>query len=256
MTDEKAYYKLIISYRGTHYCGWQFQTAKPNSIQNQLQMVLSKIVKHKKFQVIGASRTDSGVHASGQVVKLVLPRNICPINLQKGMNSKLPKDIRVLACEFTKQNFNVNLDAKLKEYHYYFTINQSENALRNELITNLNGKFQVDLMRQACDKIIGEHNFISFTNPGPNIKRTHRKINRCTLEKTSFLASRDEIYFLKIQGNGFFTYMIRYLMGAIWDIGTGDLTLEELSLSLATGQKIGPRFKAPARGLHLIHIEY
>lgn len=132
--DLKFTYKLKLSYKGTQYRGWQNQTTNPETIQNHVEMVLAKIAKYEKFQVIGASRTDAGVHASGQILKVILPREVTPENLTRGMNSKLPNDIKVVSSEFTNEKLNVNRDSKFKEYHYYFTINESENAVLSETI--------------------------------------------------------------------------------------------------------------------------
>ncbi len=255
-TAPKFTYKLKISYKGTHYYGWQFQTTHAETVQNHVQKVVSDIAKHKDFQVIGASRTDAGVHASGQVLKVVLPREVKPENLTRGMNSKLPDDIKVISSEFIHEDFNVNRDCKNKEYHYYFTIDQNENAAFSETIYTFPEELDLDKMNQACLKLMGMHNFTSFCSPGPNPASPYRELLKCSIEKTSFLTFENEIYFLKVQGTGFLRYMVRYLMGALWDIGMGRLSIEELDLSLSSGKIHGIRTKAPSRGLHLINIEY
>lgn len=252
----KFTYKLKLSYKGSNYRGWQFQTTNPETIQNHVEMVLAKIAKYEKFQVIGASRTDAGVHASGQVLKVILPREISPENLVRGMNSKLPDDIKVVNCEFVSEKFNANRDTQFKEYHYYFTINESENAVLSEIIYPFPDKLNLDLMQEACKLLLGEHNFISFCTPGPHPPTPIRKILKASIEKTCFLGIDKDIYFLKIQGTGFLKYMVRFLMGAIWDIGMNKLSLEEFSESLRHGKKHGIRTKAPSKGLHLMHIEY
>ena len=255
-TEAKFTYKLILSYKGTKYSGWQNQTENPETIQNYVEKVLAPIAKYKKFQVIGASRTDTGVHASGQVLKVILPREIDPANLTKGMNSKLPDDIRVVSCEFIDGSLNVNRDSKFKEYHYYFTSQRAENAILAEAIYSFPEVLDIELMNKACERIIGEHNFMSFCYPGPNPSPPFRNILKCSIEKTNFLALESEVYYLKIQGTGFLRYMVRFLMGALWDIGMKRLTLEELTLSLATGEKHGVRTKAPSKGLHLMEIKF
>ena len=249
-------YKLILSYRGTQYKGWQFQTTESETIQNYVQMVLAKIAKHQKFQVIGASRTDSGVHASGQVLKVILPREVSPENLARGMNSKLPNDIKVVSCEFAHEKLNVSRDSKYKEYHYYFTFDQNENAILSETVYSFQESPDLELMQKACHKLIGQHDFMSFCSPGPNPPSTHRTILKCSIEKTCFLTHEKDVYYLKIQGTGFLKYMIRFLMGALWDIGLNKLSIDDFILSLNSGEKHGQRTKAPPQGLHLIHIEY
>ena len=173
-----------------------------------------------------------------------------------GMNSKLPKDIRVVGVEFCDEKFNVNRDSKLKEYHYYFSINEPQNALSSDIIYPYPAKLDIQKMRQACEQIQGEHNFMSFSYPGPKPPKPYRDIFHCSIEQTSTLTLATPIYYLKIQGNGFLRHMVRYLMGAIWDIGQGELSIDQLSKSLSDGLKHGPRTKAPALGLHLIEIVY
>ncbi len=254
--EEKYTYKLKLSYKGTQYSGWQNQTQNPETVQNYVEKVLVKIARHKKFQVIGASRTDTGVHASGQVLKVILPREVSPKNLTRGMNSKLPNDIRVVSSEFTHEKLNVNRDTKFKEYHYYFTINKSENALMSEALYPFPENLNLELMQKACDLLIGKHNFMSFCTPGPKPPAPFRDILKCSIEKTHFLQLEKEVYYLKIQGTGFLRYMVRFLMGALWDIGMNKLSIEDFALSLSSGEKHGIRTKAPSQGLHLIHIEY
>lgn len=254
--ESKYTYKLKLSYKGTNYCGWQYQTEYPETVQRYVEEVVTSIAKYKEYKVIGASRTDSGVHASGQVLKVVLPREVSPENLTRGMNSKLPEDIKVISSEFIHDNFNVNKDSKFKEYHYYFTINENENAAFSDTVYSYPVDLNLEKMKEACAMLIGEHNFMSFCTPGPKPARPFRNILNCSIEKTNFLTLENDIYFLKIQGTGFLRYMVRFLMGAIWDIGLGKLSIEDFELSLKSGEKHGLRTKAPSKGLNLIHIEY
>ncbi len=249
-------YKLILSYKGTHYYGWQSQAKHEETVQNHVEKVISKISRYKVSKVIAASRTDAGVHASGQVLKVTLPREIEPDILTTGMNSMLPSDIKVIKSEFIHKDFNVNRDSKFKEYHYYFTINQNENAAFFDSTYTFPKELNLKKIQEACNILIGDHNFKSFCVPGPNPGTLHRKILQCSIEKSNFLTFNTDIYYLKIQGEGFLRYMVRYLMGALWDIGVGKLSLEDFTLSLKNGEMYGVRTKAPARGLHLINIEY
>lgn len=254
--DNKFTYKITLSYKGTRYFGWQNQVEHSETIQNHVEKVISSISKYKEFSVIGASRTDAGVHASGQVLKITLPREIDPGQLTMGMNSKLPEDIRVISSEFIHDDFNANKDSKYKEYHYYFTVSQGDNAAFYDSVYSYPKELNIERMNKACSKLVGEFNFRSFCVPGPRPGSLHRKLLGCSIEKTRHLNSNTDIYYLKIQGTGFLKYMVRYLMGALWDIGLGKLSIEDLVLSLEDGLQHGDRTKAPARGLHLVSIEY
>lgn len=249
-------YKLQLSYKGTQYSGWQFQTQNQETVQEYVENVLKKIAKHQKIKLSGASRTDTGVHASGQTLKVTLPKKIDPQNLMKGMNTTLPNDIRVVSCDFTHHDLNVVLDCKSKEYHYYFTVNKNQNALVHEAVYSYPENLDIEKMKKACSFLLGKHNFFSFCNPSARLNTPYRVITDCSIEKTNFLTMEKDVYYLKIFGPGFLRYMVRYLMGALWDIGAGKLSIEDFQLSLQTGEEHGVRTKAPARGLHLIHIEY
>lgn len=255
-TPPQFVYKLQLSYKGTQYSGWQFQTENHETVQEYVEKVIQKIAKHHKMKLSGASRTDTGVHASGQTLKITMPKKIDPENLMKGMNTTLPRDIRVVSCEFADSDLNVAMDCKSKEYHYYFTVNKNQNALVNEAVYSYPENLDIEKMQKACTSLLGEHNFFSFSNPGPRLNTPFRTITNCSIEKTNFLTMEKDVYYLKITAPGFLRYMVRYLMGALWDIGAGKLSLKELEMSLQTGEEYGLRTKAPASGLHLIHIEY
>lgn len=249
-------YKVILSYKGTNYFGWQSQSKHEETIQNHVEKVVAKLARYQEYKVVGASRTDAGVHAGGQVLKITLPREIEPSVLTRGMNSKLPQDIKVVSSEFIHSDFNPNRDSKSKEYHYYFTENQHENARYSDSLYSFPSDLNFEHMNKACKILVGEHNFKSFCTPGPNPGTMSRSILSCSIEKTHFFSDGADIYYLSIQGTGFLRYMVRYLMGAIWDIGAGQLSLEDFRSSLLSGNKNGIRTKAPSRGLHLINIDY
>lgn len=256
MTDQELfYYKVIISYKGTNYSGWQLQTENPKTIQAEVERVVSSIVNYQSFQVIGASRTDTGVHANGQVLKIVLPKDIEPSNLTLGMNSKLPSDIRVIQSDYVDSAFNVNLDAKSKTYHYYFITQKNRNAALAETIYYSNNKLDIELIKVACTSLLGKNDFKNFSTveSGSN---TIREITDCSIEKTSFLPFEEEIFYLKIEAKGYLKYMVRFIMGALFEIGLGDLSIDDFTKSLKTDTELKLKKKAPANGLHLIKIDY
>jgi tRNA pseudouridine38-40 synthase len=253
--ESNYYYKLILSYKGTNYSGWQFQTANSQTIQNYVEKVLRKIANYQEFQVIGASRTDTGVHAKGQTLKVTLPREIEPDKLLLGMNSKLPDDIRVLECQFVDKSFNVNRDVKSKEYHYYFSLNKVRGASLSEIILYQESDLNIDLMREACELIVGEHDFNGLCTGGEGFN-TIRNINYCSIEETSFLPFEDKIFYLKIGASGFLKYMVRLIMGELLQVGLGELSLKDFSEIINSGNSRISKVKAAPHGLHLMNINY
>ena len=252
----KTSYKLILAYKGTNYSGWQFQTTNSETVQNYVEKVLASITSYQKFQVIGASRTDTGVHASGQVLKVVLPRDIAPHKLLLGMNSKLPSDIRVLSASYIDGKFNVNLHTESKEYHYYFSSKQVSHSNLNEIIYYHSESINIDKMKYACEVLIGSHNFSGFSVESSIDGNPFREIFTATIEQTSFPPFNNEIYYLKIVGSGFLKYMVRYLMFALFEIGKGSLEISDFKKILTDGREDYKLKKAPPHGLHLMHISY
>ncbi len=248
-------YRLTISYKGTCYSGLQSQVNNPNTIQEHFERVIKNIINYQDFKLLSASRTDAGVHATGHVLKLELPKEISPENLKRGLNTKLPNDIRVLRCESIHPQFNPHVDQKGKEYHYYFASSDSPAAFLAETIYYLPEKFDMQLMQKACALYLGEHDFSSFYTPGSRNPNPIRSIEHASIEKTSFLPFESEVYYFKIKAKGFLKYQVRFMVGALLDIGQAKLDLSALEQSLKTGKNIGPS-KAPPHGLHLMEIFY
>jgi tRNA pseudouridine38-40 synthase len=196
------------------------------------------------------------VHASGQVLKIILPKEIIPDQLVMGMNSKLPPDIRVVSAEFVDKKFNVNRDTKSKEYHYYFTDNKSPNAILSEIICYIPRTLNIELIEKACELLLGEHDFANFCAESSREMNTIRNITYCSIEKASFAPFSSEVYFLNIQAAGFLKYMVRYIMGALIEVGQEKLSFKDFKNSLTPGTHSHFKKKAPAVGLHLIKINY
>lgn len=258
------HHRLVISYRGTGYFGWQdlgAADAKP-TVQASIHQVLKKICKYQRCSISAASRTDAGVHAQGQVVKVSIALAIESAKLQLGMNSLLPEDIRVLRCEPCAAVFNANKHSKSKEYHYYFSTNPVYNPVFNAFVAhvtpskNASGPLDIDLMQRACKLMVGEHDFYSFARRDANIGSTVRTIFSCEILPTQALSFGDNVYYLKIVGSGFLKQMVRYIVGALLALGRNQLSLRDISEALAKRQeqKISP--KAKSQGLHLVHISY
>ena len=260
------HHRLVISYKGTRYFGWQdlgTGQQKP-TVQASIHQILKKICKYQSCTISAASRTDSGVHAQGQVVKITIPIAIESGKLLLGMNSLLPDDIRILQCEPCAAEFNSNKDSKSKEYHYYFCTDPIHNPVLNDFIehTPPNGKISItepldiELMQRACKLFVGEHDFYRFAKRDVNIGSTCRTIFSCEILPAQPLTFGNKIYYIKIVGNGFLRHLIRYIAGALFALGRSQISLSDISEALVNhkGEKISS--KARSRGLHLIHICY
>ncbi len=258
------YYRVTIAYKGTRYFGWQAQStdtlveARP-TVEGRILNVLKRITNYQPCTVSAASRTDAGVHAQGQKAKITIADEISPENLLLGLNSLLPRDIRILKCESSTKDYQPNRSSVSKEYHYYFAASPVDNVVTSDIALHLPIKNiepdDLELLRSACQLFIGEHDFYNFSSRDKSVVTSVRQIFYCDIHQTSFLPLADNLYYLKIVGDGFLKYMIRYLMGALLELARGRITLDEIKLYLQQHQKKKLSPKAKPKGLHLIHIK-
>ena len=252
------YYKAILSYKGTNYFGWQKQTNVP-TIQEELEIVLKKISNTTNIQVIGASRTDAGVHANGQVAKIITPKEFTPTKLKKAFNQILNNDIHILSLENATEGFSPAHDALLKEYRYYFSFSKDKIPFFNDLITYLNFNLHIDLIREACAEFVGEYDFVNFRTLGTPVNSTIREIKSIeltALKGEDFLFPKNT-YYISFFGRGFLKQMIRLIIASIWSYSTGKIELNDIRNALLH-QKINYKLAptAPPQGLYLHQIDY
>jgi len=256
------YHRLVVSYKGTHYYGWQDigEGEQKPTIQAVINQVLQKICKSPDCTIATASRTDAGVHAQGQVIKVTIPLDIDSDKLLLGMNSLLPDDIRILQCEPSTKAFNPNKDSKSKVYHYYFCTDTIHNPILGDTVAHVpshaTNSLDIALMQEACKRFVGEHDFYSFAKRDTSMHSTIRTIVSCEIVKTQALAFTNDVYCLKIVGEGFLRYMIRYIAGALFALGRNEIMLSDISDALECHKEEKLSARAKSRGLHLIEVNY
>lgn len=240
--------------------GFQVQSIG-RTIQGELNQALKILSKSDEVKSIGSGRTDAGVHAHGQVVRIEIPVDIPPASLIRAINSHLPFDIRVIEAAYCTLDFHPIFSASSKEYNYVFSNKKSISPFAHDLITLFPFELDIELMKKGCQLFCGQHDFINFQCTGTDVDSTIRKIFSCELvhHRSSGHWGHviDEYYVFRIVGNGFLKQMVRLAMGAIWNLGRGKITLENLEESL----KGGPLLKrlgatAPPQGLYLIEVHY
>ncbi|PHR59595.1 MAG: tRNA pseudouridine(38-40) synthase TruA [Arcobacter sp.] len=252
------YYRLIVSYKGTNYFGWQDlgSNEKKPTVEASVRQALSKICKYQDCTISVASRTDAGVHAQGQVVKITIPFEIESEKLLLGMNSLLAEDIRILQCEPCLSTFNANKDSKCKEYHYYFCTDSIYNPVLNDSVAHISSTVDINLMKQGCELFVGEHDFNSFAKRDTTMRSKLRTIVSCEIVETQALALGNKVYYLKIVGEGFLRYMVRYIAGALFSLGKNELELNDIKQALENDKEEKISTRAKSKGLHLIKISY
>lgn len=256
------YYKAIIQYDGTNYFGFQWQKGIP-SIQNDFNLSLSQLLSGK-ITTMGSSRTDSGVHAIEQIVKITSEHQIdCELFLIQ-LNKILPSQIKCLSIDSCEGSFKPTTSNISKEYRYLFTNTLKSSCDDQLFIANHPYSLDLELMKKCAQEIVGKHDFHNFCSAGSNVKTTIRSISFCEVsevdphsvlpQKDLFLLPPDlrQCYQLRIVGNGFLKQMVRHLMSALWLVGRGKISPNDFSLLLNGPEKTKRLWKvASARGLYL-----
>lgn len=240
--------KLVIEYDGTAYCGWQVQKNAP-SIEGTIEELLGKILK-EKVDVIGSGRTDSGVHALGQVASFKTESSMNPNEILQALNSMLPEDIVVLDAEDVDEKFNARTSAKRKHYRYVINNSKLPSALNANREYHYKYYLDVEMMRLAAKDIVGEHDFKAFMSSGSNIENTTRTIYDVNINTLNGRIIIDVI------GNGFLYNMVRIIVGTLLDIGNGRLDICTINNMISTGDRSLGGKTVPSQGLYLANVEY
>ena len=240
--------KLTVAYDGTNYCGWQVQ---PNgiTIQEVLNQCLSEFTG-EKIETIGASRTDAGVHALGNVAVFDTEMRMPGDKFSFALNQRLPEDIRIQKSEKVDADFHPRYVKSQKTYEYRI-LNCRFPIPTERFYSHFTYiPLDVDKMKEAASYLIGEHDFKSFCGTGAQVKTTVRTVKEIQIEK-----SGDRIT-IRITGEGFLYNMVRIIAGTLMDIGGGLYPPEKMKeiLEAKDRKKAGPT--APARGLTLMKIQY
>lgn len=241
-------YKLTIEYDGSRYYGWQRQPGQ-NTIQGKLESVLSRMCGDR-VEVIGAGRTDAGVHAKGMVANVFLETESTCEEIRDYLNTYLPEDIAVKEVREAAPRFHARYNATGKTYCYTCYDGKVKSVFDRKYYVYLEEEPDLDLMRQAAAFLEGEHDFRNFcVNPRMK-KSTVRRVNRIEIK-------RDGGYLrFTIHGTGFLQNMVRIIVGTLLEVGGGRMDVEEVRAALVNPerQKAGPT--APAQGLCLMEVDY
>ena len=241
-------YKVTVAYDGSNYKGWQVQPGKL-SIQKVIEEAFSTLYK-RKITIIASGRTDAKVHALGQVFHYDCIQDIPPVRLIKGINSLLPKDIRIRNIELVTADFHARYLALSKIYEYRVNLGEY-NLFQKDYCYQLNKEVDLKLIEAAIQLFLGEHDFTSFNTT--TLKENYNQIR--TIEEFNFKVE-DNILVFTIRGDGFLRYMIRMIIGTILQVGLKKVTIELVRDILEKKEKGTCRYKAPPVGLYLKEVQY
>ena len=240
--------RLIVSYDGTNYCGWQIQN-NGITVEEVLNHALTDLCR-EEIAVIGASRTDSGVHALGNVAVFDTNSRIPGEKFSFALNQRLPDDIRIQQSDEVADDWHPRFQDTVKTYEYCFLNRRIPDPMRRLYSYFIYYPMDVENMQKAADYLIGEHDFKSFCTPRTQVRSTVRTIYDLTLTKEG-----DEIR-MRITGNGFLYNMVRIIAGTLARVGTGLYTPERVKEILEAKDRNVSGPKAQPQGITLISIAY
>ncbi len=246
------YIKLVIAYEGTRYKGWQRQGSEL-TVQGVIEETLSGIIG-KEISVRGASRTDAGVHAEGQVVCFKLEN--CPIPTEsfvRILNDRLPEDIAVRSSEQVSLKFHPSKDALYKRYTYRIYTGKQKDVKLFRRRWGLGYELDIESMNRACSYLIGTHNYIGFASARDERDNTVRTVLQAEFERAK--CDKEEILFM-IRADRFLQYMVRNIVGSLVEIGRGHWPPERIGKIIASRDRCQAGPTAPACGLCLEEIVY
>lgn len=244
-------YKVILSYDGTQYVGFQVQK-NGNSIQAELNKALKKMTKGTHINVCGSGRTDSGVHANGQVVHFDYPVSISPASLKRALNSLLPDDIYVKSATPVSQEFHARYSAVGKRYHYRVDLSDAPQPFKRLYTLHHPYRIDVEAMNRSLQAIIGTHDFTSFCS----IKSDKEdKVRTVTKADVFYHEAENELLFT-FEGNGFLYNMVRILVGTALQVGDGLKPEDSFQTALLQKDRSYAGPTAAAQGLYLDAVFY
>jgi len=247
MDDKNRNLKLVIAYNGAMYRGWQRQADGIDTVQLRVEMAAKHVLKHP-LHVHGCSRTDSGVHAEGQVANIYTSSNIPTVGMRKALNSRLPKDIAIRSVCDVPMNFNSSLSAVGKTYRYRLYTGPNRPVHLAGQVYDCWRSLNVDVMRTAARKLVGEHDFRGFASSADKRQITVRKIFGCHVAPTS---QGNEIH-ITISGNGFLYNMVRNVVGTLIDIGRNRWSPDHIDEIIKTRDRTQAGPTTPPDGLTLM----
>ena len=241
--------KLVVAYLGTGFHGWQRQ-AQQTTVQGELERVLAKLAGGCSVTVVGAGRTDAGVHAAAQTAHVDLPTSIPPQGLVRALNHLLPSEIRVRSAHRVDSNFHARKRALGKCYTYRARWREPSlpwHGLRTAVVAPPRNP---EDLKVAAGLLSGRHDWASFTVPNPDTRSTERALFRVSLRER-----RDGLD-LEFVGEGFLRYQVRRMAGALFEVGWTRLSLAELQNLIDHPTPGAQVWTAPAEGLTLERVYY
>jgi tRNA pseudouridine38-40 synthase len=245
--------KLVLEYDGTGYCGWQRQRGSAAGGRPSVQATVEAAIREltgEATSVVGAGRTDAGVHAGGQVAHVTTRSRISIDRFPSALNAHLPVDIRVLRGEEAAAGFHARFDATSRTYQYEILNRRAPSPLLRHRAYHVSDPLDVGAMQRALTALIGRHDFAAYRRTGTSTRTTV-----CTVAAAECLRAESRVW-VTLTADHFLRHMVRLLVGTLVRVGTGRLPEDAPGAYLGDpdSRRTGPA--APPQGLYLVRVDY
>jgi tRNA pseudouridine38-40 synthase len=239
---------LTLEYDGEAYCGFQLQVSQP-TIQGEMERAI-RMATGQPVRLTGAGRTDTGVHALGQVVSFRTESSLPPDRLARAINYYLPADIAVINARRVSEQFSARWSALSREYRYMILYRPMRSALCRRSTYLVPYRLDLAAMQKACGLLVGEHDFVGFAAVDHRLRSTVRTVLRAELR------SDGDLLVLDVEANAFLPHQVRLTVGALLEVGRGKLAVDGFRslVENPNGRQAGPA--APPHGLYLVRVNY
>ena len=241
-------YLIKISYDGANFNGYQKQPGK-RTVEDCFEKALYSINNHTKTKIYSSGRTDSGVHALGQMAHFDIDVEITSYKLKCALNSLLPDDIHVVDVKNVDNDFNSRFDVKTKTYEYKINIGEY-NPIERKYVYQFNKELNVDKMKNAIKDFEGEHDFKPFVSDEAKKNNYVRKVVSTKINE------KNGIITIRFKGNGFMKYQVRNMVGTLIKIGMNKIEVDSVKKILSGDLNKKHVFTAPSEGLYLVEVKY
>ena len=241
--------RLVVEYDGTGLHGWQRQPNGP-TVQQHLEEALAKLLAHE-VSVTGASRTDSGVHARGQVASFRTERTIPVTGIRRAVNTMLPPQIAIRDAAEVPESFHPRFSATGKHYRYTLLVRGERSPRWRDRAWHYTDPLSLPTMIEAANQLVGQHDFAAFRAAGCAAKTTVRRLDSVTITRPD--PERVEV---DIRGNAFLRQMVRIIVGTLAEAGSGRWTAAQVAEILANRDRTLAGITAPPQGLELMEVRY
>jgi tRNA pseudouridine38-40 synthase len=245
-----SHFRLTLEYDGTLFAGWQRQAGGERTVQGALEGAVAEICE-APGRVVGAGRTDAGVHAAGQVAGVEAETRLDAPTFGRALNAHLPPDLAVVAIEEAAPTFHARFDASGKLYRYRIWNGAVRSPLRARFSHHVPQALDVAAMATAAALLAGTHDFASFQAAGSDVEDSVR-----TLWRVEAIGNPRGDVSLELEGTGFLRHMVRNVAGTLLEIGLGRRAPAQMSAILEARDRTVAGPTAPARGLVLVRVDY